>query len=116
MPPKASVWVVIAAYNEAVVIGSVAREVAQRGYHVILIDDGSKDETGDLAATAGARVLTHPVNLGQGAALQTGIKFALQQGASFIVTLDADGQHRAADIHRFVEALEKNNADLALGS
>jgi polyprenyl-phospho-N-acetylgalactosaminyl synthase len=116
MPPKASIWVVIAAYNEAVVIDSVVRDVAQRGYHVILIDDGSKDGTGDLAARAGARVLTHPVNLGQGAALQTGIKFGLQQGARFIVTFDADGQHRASDIPRLVEALEKNNADFALGS
>src|SRR5437868_6337270 len=105
MPPKASVWVVIAAYNEAVVIESVVREVAQSGYHVLVIDDGSKDGTRDLAVMAGARVLTHPVNLGQGAALQTGITFGLQQGASFIVTFDADGQHRADDIPRLVEAL-----------
>jgi len=116
MPPKASIWIVIAAYNEAAVVGSVVREVAERCYHVIVVDDGSKDLTGDLAANAGAHVLTHPVNLGQGAALQTGIKFALQQGASFVVTFDADGQHRAADIPRLVDALGKNNADFALGS
>jgi polyprenyl-phospho-N-acetylgalactosaminyl synthase len=116
MPSKASIWVVIAAYNEAPVISSVIRELAQRAYQVIVVDDGSKDRTGDLAAAAGARILTHPVNLGQGAALQTGMKFALQQGASFLVTFDADGQHRAADVPRLVDALEKNNADFALGS
>jgi glycosyltransferase involved in cell wall biosynthesis len=71
------IWVVIAAYNEARVIGRVVGDVARRGYHVVVVDDGSADGTADHAAAAAA-VVRHPVNLGQGAALQTGIDYALQ--------------------------------------
>ena len=108
-------WVVIAAYNEAGVIGSVLSELVRR-YHVVVVDDGSQDRTADVAAEAGAWLMPHPVNLGQGAALQTGLKFALAQGASHIVTFDADGQHRAADIPRLLEALAQSGSDFALGS
>jgi glycosyltransferase involved in cell wall biosynthesis len=80
-----------------------------------VVDDGSADGTADRASAA-AIVVRHPVNLGQGAALQTGIDFALQQGAEVIVTFDADGQHRAADIERLVAALREARADFALGS
>jgi len=109
------IWVVIAAYNEAKVIARVVGEVALRGYHVVVVDDGSADDTADRAASAAA-VVRHPVNLGQGAALQTGIDYALQQGADAIVTFDADGQHRATDIERLVAALREAPADFALGS
>jgi len=98
------VWVVIAAYNEAKVIARVVGEVARRDYHVVVVDDGSSDETAERAAAANA-VVRHPINLGQGAALQTGIDYALQQAAEFVVTFDADDQHRAADIERLVAAL-----------
>ncbi len=111
-----SVWVVIAAYNEAQVISTVVRDVVRHSHRVVVVNDGSADRTADMAAIAGACVLGHPVNLGQGAALQTGIKFALQRGADFIVTFDADGQHRASDIERLVDALETRQADFALGS
>src|SRR5690242_12514906 len=109
------IWVVIAAYNEAKVIARVVGEVALRGYHVVVVDDGSADDTADRAASAAA-VVRHPVNLGQGAALQTGIDYALQQGADAIGTFDADGQHRATDIERLVAALREAPADFALGS
>ena len=113
---KNSIWVVVAAYNEAQVIAAVLTEILRRGYQAVVVDDGSRDGTAEMAAAAGAWVVPHPVNLGQGAALQTGIKFALRHGASHIVTFDADGQHRAADIARLIEALEANGADFALGS
>ena len=109
------IWVVIAAYNEASVIARVVGDVARRGYHVVVVDDGSADGTGDQASAATA-VVRHPVNLGQGAALQTGIDYALQRGADVIVTFDADGQHRAADIESLVAALREARADFALGS
>src|SRR5579864_7039419 len=111
-----SIWVVVAAYNEARVIASVLGEVLRRGFQAVVVDDGSRDGTADAAASAGAWVVPHPVNLGQGAALQTGIRFAVQRGASHIVTFDGDGQHRAADIARLIEALEHGEADFALGS
>jgi polyprenyl-phospho-N-acetylgalactosaminyl synthase len=104
-----SVWVVIAAFNEAAVIGPIVSDVVRRNYRVAVVDDGSRDATGQIALAAGATVVTHPVNLGQGAALQTGIKFALQRAASYIVTFDADGQH-------LIKALADSKAAYALGS
>jgi glycosyltransferase involved in cell wall biosynthesis len=110
------IWVVIAAYNEARVIGRVVADVRRRGYPVALVDDGSRDLTAEIAEAAGAAVVRHPVNLGQGAALQTGIEFALEHGADVIVTFDADGQHRSAEIASLVDALAQHGVDFALGS
>ena len=108
--------IVIAAYNESRVVGAVVAELRAAGYPVVVVDDGSADGTAAAAGSAGAIVVRHPVNLGQGAALQTGIEFALEQGAETIVTFDADGQHRVADIPALCDALGKNQAEFALGS
>ncbi|MDC7784193.1 glycosyltransferase family 2 protein [Rhodoplanes sp. TEM] len=116
MPTSMRTFVVIAAYDEAAVIGGVVAGVVQAGYRVVVVDDGSADGTGPLARAAGATVVTHPINLGQGAALQTGFDFALAQDADVVVTFDADGQHRTSDIARLVEALDRQGADYALGS
>jgi glycosyltransferase involved in cell wall biosynthesis len=114
---SSSVWVVIAAFNEARVIGHVVGDVARCGCRTVVIDDGSADETAEAASCGGANaVIRHPVNLGQGAALQTGIDYAMAQGADILVTFDADGQHRAADIESLVRALGAAQADFALGS
>jgi glycosyltransferase involved in cell wall biosynthesis len=110
------VWVVIAAYNEASVIAAVVSDVLRAGYRTVVVDDGSSDGTGAAALEAGAIVVRHPINLGQGAGLQTGISFALAEGADLIVTFDADGQHRAAEIPVLLDALIRNGADFALGS
>ena len=80
---EASVWVVVPAYNEASVIAPVISQLIKLNYSVIIVDDGSTDRTGQVAALAGARVVTHPVNLGQGAALQTGL--AVATGDVFVV-------------------------------
>jgi glycosyltransferase involved in cell wall biosynthesis len=114
--PLPDVWVLMAAYNEAAVIASVVTDARGIGYRVVVVDDGSKDGTGDLAAGAGALVIRHPINLGQGAALQTALDFSLARGAQFIVTFDADGQHRGCDIAGLIEALVQHRADFALGS
>jgi glycosyltransferase involved in cell wall biosynthesis len=113
---KESVWVVIPAYKEAAIIGTVVADVARLYPNVIVVDDASADETPDAAARSGALVVRHPINLGQGAALQTGIDFALERGAQFIVTFDADGQHHASDIPALIEPLHDGRADFALGS
>jgi len=112
----AQIYVVIAAYNEEAMIARVISGVRHAGHRVIVVDDGSKDATAQSAATAGATVLRHPFNLGQGAALQSGIDFALLSGAETIVTFDADGQHSPADIPRLAAALADENADFVLGS
>jgi len=110
------VWVVVPAYNEARVVAGVVAELKPDAHRIVVVDDGSSDSTAEMAAECGAVVLRHPINLGQGAALQTGIEFALARGAERIVTFDADGQHRAADVARLIDALEGERADFALGS
>ena len=112
----AATWVVIAAYCEEPVIARVVAQLKERGYQVVVVDDGSSDRTGELARAAGAVVLRHPINLGQGAGLQTGIVFALAQGAQCVVTFDGDGQHRAQEVATLVAALDEHGADFALGS
>ncbi|HEY1816663.1 MAG TPA: glycosyltransferase family 2 protein [Kofleriaceae bacterium] len=114
MVDRASTWVVIAAYNEGKVIREVVSEVAAAGWSVAIVDDGSRDDTAAAARIPGVVVLEHGINLGQGAALQTGIELALRRGAQQIVTFDADGQHDAGCIQALVDALE--TADIALGS
>jgi polyprenyl-phospho-N-acetylgalactosaminyl synthase len=114
--PHPNLWIICAAYNEARTIAGVVLELRHAGYQVVVVDDGSNDATRHLATAAGANVITHPINLGQGAALQTGIEYALAQGADVIVTFDADGQHRVSDVARLVEALSHEQADFALGS
>ena len=110
------VYVVIAAYNEGAVISRVVTDVRRAGYQVVVVDDGSPDATAELARAAGATVIEHPLNLGQGAALQTGIDYAVAHSAALVVTFDADGQHRVSDISRLAEALVEDRADFALGS
>jgi len=110
------VWVVVPAYNEARVVAGVVAELKPDAHRIVVVDDGSSDSTAEMAAECGAAVLRHPINLGQGAALQTGIEFALARGAELIVTFDADGQHRTADVARLIDALEAERADFALGS
>jgi glycosyltransferase involved in cell wall biosynthesis len=112
----AGVWIVVPAFNEATVLGDVIANLRRHYPQVVVVDDCSTDGTGAAAAGAGAVVVRHPINLGQGAALQTGIDVALARGAAFIVTFDADGQHRAGDIPVLLDALNAAGADYALGS
>jgi polyprenyl-phospho-N-acetylgalactosaminyl synthase len=111
---RGSTWVVIAAYNEGKVIRDVVGEVAREGWSVVVVDDGSRDDTPEAAHIPGVTVVKHAINLGQGAALQTGIEYALRHRAVRVVTFDADGQHDVACIPALVAALD--DADIALGS
>lgn len=111
-----SVWVIVPAFNESAVIGPVVEELVRRGHSVAVIDDGSDDDTAGVAHRAGAHVLRHSINRGQGAALQTGIAFALQRGAEHIITFDSDGQHAAEDVDALLAPLLAGRADVVLGS
>ncbi|MCC6580883.1 MAG: glycosyltransferase family 2 protein [Phycisphaeraceae bacterium] len=113
-----SVYVVIAAYNEASVLGEVIDDVARHVpvRQVIVVDDGSTDATPAVAMSKGVRVLRHAINRGQGAALQTGIHAALLRGAGVIVTFDADHQHTADDLPAMIEPILSGQADIVLGS
>lgn len=110
-------FVVVPAYNEEKQIGRVISGLFEHGMqNIVVVDDGSSDNTSGAAKSAGAVVLTHEVNRGQGAALQTGNEYALASGASLVVHFDADGQFNPADIKTAVEALRKQNIDVLLGS
>ncbi|WP_189636249.1 glycosyltransferase family 2 protein [Arthrobacter sp. NamB2] len=110
-------WVVIPMYNEATVVRSVIESLRPVFPNVVCVDDGSSDGSQEIARAAGAVVVQHPINLGQGAALQTGIEFALQDpDTRNIVTFDADGQHRVVDAAAMVARLDAGEADIILGS
>ncbi len=112
-----SVWIVIAGYNEEKRIGAVIDGLKKNGYHnIVVVDDGSKDRTGEVAAEAGAIVLRHVINRGQGAALKTGMDFAVKYNAGIIVTFDADGQHHVEEIVRLTIPIQKGEVDACLGS
>ena len=102
------IWVVIAAFNEGRVIKNVIESLMEMVDHVLVVNDCSSDVTTDISLLAGARVLEHIENLGQGAAIQTGIDYALTMGAKYIVTFDGDGQHDPSDL---VNMYEKSIAD-----
>ena len=110
-------WVVIPAYNEGPVLGDTLAALAGLPYRVVVVDDGSTDDTWRRSHEGGAVTLRHPCNLGQGAALQTGIGYALlQPGTRFVVTFDADGQHDPADIARMLDPLVRGACDVTLAS
>ncbi len=113
---EAPVYVVVPAYNEELVIRNVIRGLKARCAHVVVVDDGSRDKTSAEATKAGAIVLTHLINRGQGAALKTGIDYALGCGAEVIVTFDSDGQHQAEDMDRLVAPILRGETDVTLGS
>jgi glycosyltransferase involved in cell wall biosynthesis len=110
------VWIVVPAYNEGPVIGEVIRDLLLLYPNVVAIDDGSDDETYRRLMESGAAVIRHVVNVGQGAALRTGIDYALSRGARFVVTFDGDGQHKVADIEHLLAPLRTSDVEIALGS
>ncbi len=115
--PASQVWVVIPAHNEENIVGQVLSDLGPYGYHIAVVDDGSTDQTSAAALRYPVTVLRHITNLGQGAALQTGIRYALSfPETRFIATFDADGQHHACDLPAMLEACKKGRYDVVLGS
>jgi len=111
------VWLVVPLYNEAAVIADVVGEARTVFPIIVCVDDGSRDDSADLAERAGATVVRHPINLGQGAALQTGFEFALGDPAMrYVVTYDADGQHQVHDVEVMVERIRRGDVRVVFGS
>jgi polyprenyl-phospho-N-acetylgalactosaminyl synthase len=111
------VWVIVRCFNEAPVVGQVITGLREYFPNVVGVDDGSADASSAAMATAGARVVRHSVNLGAGAALQTGVQYALlDHRAQLFVCFDADGQHRAADAAAMVDRMRAGDLDILIGS
>lgn len=111
-----TVWVIIPLYNEATVIGRVVTELLEAFTHVVCIDDGSSDDSAAIAKAAGATIVRHPINLGQGAALQTGFEYAVERGAEYVITFDADGQHRVVDALAMLAKAQQEDTAIIFGS
>lgn len=110
------VWIVMPAFNEGGVISETIASVKPWLPNVVVVDDGSSDDTAELARYSGAHVVCHAINLGQGAALETGIRYAVLHQAERIVTFDADGQHLPGDIEMLLRTARDKRADVVLGS
>lgn len=111
-------WILIPAYNEEKMIASVIGKLRSGGYsNILVVDDGSRDNTAKNAQKAGAEVLRHLINRGQGGALQTGLKYLAEEyNPDIIVTFDADGQHQVEDLSALIKPIQEGRADIVLGS
>ncbi len=112
------IFAVVPAYNEAGQIGQVIADLVTQlpAEQIVVVDDGSTDATTATAQRSGVVVLQHPINRGQGAALQTGTDYAVAAGADIIVHFDADGQHQAKEIPEWTAPIEQGKADVVIGS
>lgn len=116
MKEKTKIITVIAAYNEEKKVASVVNEVSQYVDLIIIVDDGSKDKTAEVIKNKKAVVLKHCVNLGQGAALQTGFDYAKRFNPDVVITYDADGQFEAKEILKMIEPILNKKVEVVLGS
>ena len=115
-PDSKSVWVVVPAFNEERALPRVVLELLKLNYSVVVVDDGSRVDIRELLGKTNAHVCRHLTNLGQGAAIETGFRYALNHGAEYLVTFDADGQHAASEIALLVKSLVNNHVDVVLGT
>lgn len=114
---NSDVWVMIPAYNEGAVIYDVLQHVLSLFPNVVVVDDGSQDDTVDQVLATSARLVRHPMNMGAGGARQTGFEFALRDpDAQFFITFDADGQHRPEDAVAMIQHMRTHPVDILLGS
>ena len=109
------VMVLIPAFNAAKSVGDVVRASKEIVRDVVVVNDGSRDDTASVARAAGAEVVNHPQNRGKGGALKTGFAHAIKNGYDVVVTLDADGQHLPREIPKFLKSREETKADLIIG-
>jgi len=114
---KSDLIIIIPVFNEATVIRKVIGELINEGFsEIVIIDDGSSDNLQEIISDLPATYIRHKINLGQGAALQTGIEYCKATTAEIVVTFDADGQHCAESIHDLIQPILQGHADVTLGS
>src|SRR5215203_5388038 len=110
------IYIIIPVYNEAEVIAQTLHQLVQTAYNIVVVDDGSIDGSGEVIRQFPVHYICHPVNLGQGAALQTGMDFARMRNAAAVVHFDADGQHRVEDIQQLLLPVLNDQCDVVFGS
>lgn len=110
------IFIVIPAYNEAKRVGTVIEELKDTKLPIIVVDDGSRDDTYKEASGRNVICIRHKFNLGKGAALKTGCEAAFSLGAEAIIMMDSDGQHKASDLPKFIQALESQKYNIIFGS
>lgn len=113
---KVNIFVVIPAYNEEISLRSIITELKKEGYSIVVVDDGSTQKQSLFLKDLPVFCIRHFINLGQGAALQTGTSFSLKNNADYIVHFDADGQHNAAEINKMLLPLIDHQCDIVFGS
>ena len=116
MLDKSNVLVMVPALNEEASVGQVLADLQNNGFHVLLISDGSRDETANIGRRVGVKVLELPINLGVGGALRAGFKFAVLRGYRAVVQVDADGQHPVEEIENLIRATNEHAAHMVIGS
>lgn len=116
-PDFRDTWLIIPCYNEGQVIQEVIENARQTFPNIVAVNDGSSDDSAARIHAGGAHLVNHPVNLGQGAGIQTGVEYARSQpGAQYFVTFDADGQHQVKDVVRMVSRLREEPVDIIVGT
>lgn len=116
MLTKTDVLVIVPALNEAASVGSVLRDLRESGFRVLLVNDGSTDETASIARIAGVPVLDLPYNMGVGGALRAGFQVAVEAAFKAVVQVDADGQHPVEEINHLIREANATSADMVIGS
>ncbi len=113
---ESNIFIVIPTYNESRTIGAIVRALDQRGFRVVVVDDGSKDNTTVEANKFGAELIVHAKNAGKGCCIREGLEYALGNNCEACITMDGDGQHSLRDIDKFIDEYKKSNSDLILGN
>ncbi len=113
---ETNIFIVIPTYNESKTIGAIVRALVQRGFRVIVVDDGSKDNTIIEANKFGAELIVHAKNAGKGRCIREGLEYALENNCEAVITMDGDGQHSLNDIDKFIDEYKKSGSDVILGN
>ncbi|MDP2920778.1 MAG: glycosyltransferase family 2 protein [Candidatus Omnitrophota bacterium] len=111
-----NIYIIIPTYNEARTIGAIVSQLDQRGFRVVVVDDGSGDRTVIDANRSGAELIIHSKNSGKGRCIREGMDHALKNGCEAVITMDGDGQHSLADIDKFIAEYKRSGADVIVGN
>jgi len=111
-----NIFIIIPAYNETRTIGAIVKALDQKGFRVVVVDDGSRDNTIVEANRAGAELIVHVKNEGKGRCIREGLEYAMENDCEAAITMDGDGQHNTHDIDKFIDEYKRSGSDLVFGN